>query len=66
LMAVSLLTLRPSAQASGNPWYDSFVAYNTANGGNYTASTDAAFLAWQEGLMLRAYLNLFEVSKDPA
>jgi hypothetical protein len=52
--------------ASGNPWFDDFVAYDNAKGNAYTASTDAAILAWQESYVLRSYLNLYEVSQDTA
>lgn len=52
--------------ATGNPWFDDFVAYDNAKGSTYTARTDAAYLAWQESYMLRSYLTLHEVSQDTA
>ncbi|HEY0945653.1 MAG TPA: hypothetical protein VGD81_10310 [Opitutaceae bacterium] len=54
----------PAEGATGNPWYDDFEAYNTAKGTAYTASPDAAILAWQESLMLRSYLNLYAATKQ--
>lgn len=66
LLAVGSLGGSAVLRASGNPWFDDFVAYDNAKGSAYTARTDAAYLAWQESYMLRSYLNLYEVSQDTA
>ena len=56
----------PSVAATNNPWFDDFVDYDDSRGDAYTASSDAAFLGWQESYMLRAYINLYEASGDTA
>lgn len=62
VLLISLL-FATSAYATGNTWYDDYVAYESASGSNYTSSSDAAFLAWQEGMMLRSYINMYELTK---
>ncbi|MEX1029350.1 MAG: hypothetical protein WDZ91_04790 [Paenibacillaceae bacterium] len=68
LPVVLLITMlfATSAYATGNTWYDDYVAYESANENNYTSitETDAAFLAWQEGMLLRSYINLYELTKQ--
>lgn len=50
--------------ATGNPWFDLFDAYNDNRGGSYVGWSDAAILAWQESYILRAYLNMYELTGD--
>lgn len=66
LIAAACSLAAGASAATGNPWFDDFVAYDDAKGSAYTARTDAAYLAWQESYMLRSYLNLHEVSQDLA
>lgn len=66
LVLASLVLAVPAAIATGNPWFDKYTAYETANGTAYTGSPDAAFIAWQEGMMLRSYLNLYTATRDTA
>lgn len=54
------------AQASGNLWFDKFVAYETAHGGDYYNSTDAGTLGWAESYMLRSYVTVYSLTKDTA
>ncbi len=63
LLLTSLL-FTPAATATDNPWYDDFVDYETVNGSSYTSDPDAAFIAWQESMMLRSYLNLYAATKN--
>src|SRR4051812_25712510 len=65
LLLISL-ALAPASAATGNPWYDTFLTYDNASGTEYTYSTDAAFLAWQESFMQRSYLTLYETTGDTA
>ncbi|MBC7365243.1 MAG: carbohydrate binding domain-containing protein [Undibacterium sp.] len=65
-LLLTSLALTPAAAVSNNPWYDAFVTYDNASGTAYTASTDAAFLAWQESFIQRSYLNLYETTGDTA
>lgn len=64
LLLVAMLFVGKTAYASGNPWYDDYIAYESVHGSDYTSTADVAFLAWQEGMMLRSYLNLYEATKD--
>jgi|GEM_PF-1500600 hypothetical protein len=66
LLVVSNTLIPATAAATGNPWFDKYTAYETANGNAYTSNPDAAFLAWQEGLLLRSYLNLYAATKNTA
>ena len=50
--------------SSGNLWYDKFVAYESVHGGDSYNSTSTATLAWGESYMLRAYVNLYELTKS--
>lgn len=51
--------------ATGNPWFDDFENYYASKGDAYKDSPDAAVLAWQESLMLRSMLNLYDATKNP-
>ncbi|MCH6256177.1 hypothetical protein MLD52_06430 [Puniceicoccaceae bacterium K14] len=64
LSAFLALSWSNESFASGNPWFDDFVSYDDSRGSLYTATGDAANLAWQESYMLRSYLNLYEASQD--
>jgi hypothetical protein len=66
VLLLGIVSAGSARAATGNPWYDMFVTYDNANGLNYTNSTDAAFLAWQESFMQRSYLNLYEATGDTA
>ena len=54
------------ARATGNLWYDKFVAYEAASGGAYYTSTNAGTLGWAESYMLRSYVVLYELTKNTA
>lgn len=66
LLAMGLLASAQimSANAQSNQWLVDFQDYNTASGDRFTDSTDAALLAWQEGYLLRAFINMYELSGD--
>lgn len=66
LLLASLAIAAPAVAATGNPWFDEFERYDSVKGTAYTSSTDAAILAWQESLMQRGYLNLYEATKNTA
>lgn len=51
-----------SALASGNPWYDKYVSFDNARGGDYYQSTDSGILAWNESYMLNGYLTMYELT----
>ncbi|WP_127584885.1 hypothetical protein [Paenibacillus koleovorans] len=59
-----LLAGGPAALATGNPWYDKYVTYESTNGSNYYASPDSALLGWSESYLLRSYVHLYELTKD--
>ncbi len=65
-LLLTSLALAPDSVATGNPWYDAFVTYDTARGTSYMTSADASYLAWQESFMQRSYLNLYETTGDTA
>lgn len=50
--------------ASGNSWYDRYVAMDAAVGGSYYTSADSATLAWGESYMLNSYVDVYEVTRD--
>ncbi|MDF2715368.1 MAG: hypothetical protein K0R28_2293, partial [Paenibacillus sp.] len=64
LALILLFGTVPAALASGNDWYDDYVAYESSQGGNYYASSDSALLGWQESYMLRSYINLYDMTKN--
>lgn len=52
------------AQASGNPWYDKYVAMDAAVGDDLYQSGDSATLGWGESYILQSYLDVYRVSGD--
>lgn len=50
--------------SSGNLWYDKFVTYESANGGNYYQSSSSNTLGWSESYMLRSYVELYKLTKN--
>ncbi|GAA3400900.1 hypothetical protein ACFFNY_15345 [Paenibacillus hodogayensis] len=66
LALVLLCVAAPGAYASGNNWYDDYVAYESVQGGLYYTSSDSALLGWQESYMLRSYLNLYDMTHQTA
>ncbi|TNJ59189.1 hypothetical protein FE784_37570 [Paenibacillus hemerocallicola] len=64
LALILLFGTVPAAFASGNDWYDDYLAYESSQSGNYYASSDSALLGWQESYMLRSYINLYDMTKN--
>lgn len=52
------------AQASGNPWFDKYVAMDAAVGDDLYRSADSATLGWGESYILASFLDVYQVSKD--
>ncbi|WP_127585926.1 hypothetical protein [Paenibacillus koleovorans] len=55
------------ALASGNPWYDKYVAFETGGSTlnpDTSYSLDSGVLAFQESYMLRSFLSLYQSSLD--
>ncbi|MDF2653218.1 MAG: Carbohydrate binding domain, partial [Paenibacillus sp.] len=53
--------------ASGNPWYDKYLAFETAGASvnpNTSTSLDSGVLAFQESYMLRSFLSLYQSTQD--
>ncbi len=65
-MVLLLAFIARPVLATGNLWYDKFVAYESASGGNYYNSTNAGTLGWSESYMLRSYLTLYDLTKSTA
>jgi hypothetical protein len=54
------------ADASGNSWYDRYVAMDAAVGGSLYTSPDSATLAWGESYVLSSYVDVYKLSRDTA
>lgn len=52
------------AHASGNPWYDKYVAMDAAVGDDYYRSADSATLGWGESYLLDSYVEVYRLSQD--
>ncbi|MEV4760354.1 hypothetical protein AB0J86_35355 [Micromonospora sp. NPDC049559] len=65
LASVALLgaTAGP-ARASGNDWYDRYVAMDAAVGDSSYTSRDSATLAWGESYILSSYLDVYQLTRD--
>lgn len=66
LQFAGLVAVCSAAFASGNPWFDKYVAAEAAVGGNFYNSTDSATLAWGEAYLLRSYLDVYQLTGDTA
>jgi hypothetical protein len=64
LLSIGLLFNAAPILASGNLWYDKYIAYEAANSGSFYTSNDSALLAWQESYLLRSYINLYGMTKS--
>ncbi|MGH7958848.1 MAG: hypothetical protein ACREH8_17825, partial [Opitutaceae bacterium] len=65
-MLLCLVYAQQTINASGNIWYDKFVTYEAAKGGDHYNSTNAGTLGWKESYMLRSYVVLYELTKNTA
>jgi hypothetical protein len=54
------------ASATGNTWYDKYVALESSIGGDYYTSPESGNLAWSESYILRSYLSMYQLTKDTA
>jgi hypothetical protein len=64
LLAAVLFAGGSPALASGNPWYDKYIALESDIRDLYYDSNDSALLAWQESYLLRSYINLYQLTRD--
>lgn len=55
-----------TAQASGNPWYDKYLAADAAVGDDYYQSADGAQLGWGESYVLDSFVEVYKLSEDTA
>lgn len=65
-LCVSVASSLPAA-ASGNPWYDKYVAFETAGPAinpDTSTSKDSGVLAFQESYMLRSFLSLYQSTQN--
>lgn len=62
--ATAALIPAGSAQASGNLWYDKYVAMDAAVGHKYYRSADSATLGWAESYLLSSYVDVYQLSRD--
>ena len=53
-----------TAHASGNTWYDNYVAMDAAVGGSSYGNRDSASLAWGESYILNSYLDVYQLTRD--
>jgi hypothetical protein len=53
-----------TAQASGNTWYDRYVAMDAAIGDDFAGSHDGAVLGWDESYVLSSYLEVYTLTRD--
>ncbi|WP_127583890.1 hypothetical protein [Paenibacillus koleovorans] len=56
--------LAGTASASGNIWYDKYVALESTIGNNLYNSYDSGVLGWGESYILQSYVNMYKTTKD--
>lgn len=66
VLLLALLVPSGAAFASGNPWYDDYVAYNNVHENDYYNTSDSAFLAWGESYLINSYLDMYDLTKSTA
>lgn len=64
LGAAMAVVATQSAQASGNQWFDKYVAMDAAVGDSLYQSPDSATLGWGESYILESFLDVYRVSGD--
>ncbi|MCG5454656.1 hypothetical protein PSH03_003818 [Micromonospora sp. PSH03] len=66
VVAAAMLTVVSpgTGSASGNGWYDRYVAMDAAFGDSIYTGPDSATLAWGESYVLNSYLDVYELSRD--
>jgi hypothetical protein len=73
IRALSAIVLAPlvlagvetgTAHASGNTWYDRYVAMDAAVGDDVSDSRDGAVLAWDESYALSSFVDLYQVTGE--
>lgn len=55
-----------TAFASGNLWYDKYVALESTVGSSLYNSRDSGVLGWGESYILRSYISLYKTTKNTA
>lgn len=63
-MAAAAVIPGAAAYASGNAWYDKYVAMDAAVGDNYYQSADSATLGWGESYLLNSYVDVYRLSRE--
>jgi hypothetical protein len=53
-----------TAHASGNTWFDRYVAMEAAIGDDFAGSHDSAVLGWDESYVLNSYLDVYALTRD--
>ncbi|WP_127586008.1 hypothetical protein [Paenibacillus koleovorans] len=63
-LLIALLLPSGTAFASGNPWYDDYIAYNNVHENDFLGTGDSALLAWGESYLLGSYLEMYDITKN--
>lgn len=67
-IAIVMLAVAASpAMASNNPWYDKFLAWESANAtkiNDMKSTTWSENLGWWEGYVLKSYMNMYDLTHD--